>query len=70
MKKFLILPILVFGLTGCIKCTETPEYDNAWSNHGNCITTKVVQIEGHKYIIMDGLYSGGIIHAESCDCRK
>ena len=52
MKKLLILPILMFGLTGCIKWEETPEYDNAWAMHSAGILTKVVQIDGHKYIIL------------------
>ena len=70
MKKLLILPILMFGLTGCIKCEETPEYDNAWAMHSCSMMTKVVQIEGHRYIILRGPYAGTIIHAESCDCKK
>lgn len=70
MKKLLIIPILMFGLTGCIKCEVTPEYDNAWANHGYSMMTKVVQIEGHKYIILCRSHAGTIIHAESCDCRK
>lgn len=70
MKKLLILFILALGLTGCIKYEETPEYDNAWANHGYTIITKVVQIEGHKYIILCGSHAGTIIHAESCDCKK
>lgn len=44
--------------------------DNAWISHGNFTATKVVEIEGHKYVIMIGHYSGGIIHAESCGCKK
>ena len=70
MKKLFILPILMFGLAGCIKCEEALEYDNAWAMHGGGVLTKVVQIEGHKYIIVRGTYSGNIIHAESCDCKK
>jgi hypothetical protein len=70
MKKLFILPILMLGLTGCIKCEETPEYDNAWAMHGYCTMTTVVQIDGHKYIILRGTYAGNIIHAESCDCKK
>lgn len=29
-----------------------------------------IEIEGHEYIIFDGTYKGGIIHSESCQCRK
>ena len=70
MKKLFILTILTLGLAGCIKCEETPEYDNAWATHSGGMLTKVVQIEGHKYIILRGPYGGNIIHAESCDCKK
>jgi hypothetical protein len=70
MKKLFILIILALGLSGCIKCEETPEYDKAWAKHGNCITTKVIQIEGHRYIILCGYYDGTIIHSESCECKK
>lgn len=29
-----------------------------------------IEIEGHEYIIFEGVYKGGIIHSESCPCRK
>lgn len=29
-----------------------------------------IEIERHKYIIFDGFRKGGIIHSESCPCRK
>ena len=29
-----------------------------------------IEIEGHEYIIFDGFRKGGIIHSESCPCRK
>lgn len=29
-----------------------------------------IEIEGHKYIIFDGVRKGGIIHSESCPCRN
>jgi uncharacterized protein YcfL len=70
MKKLFILPILMLSLTGCNQCKETPEYDNAWAMYGSSIMTKVVQIEGHRYIVLRGTYAGTIIHAESCDCKK
>lgn len=28
------------------------------------------EIEGHQYIIYDGIYCGGIIHAEHCPCKN
>lgn len=59
-------------LTGCSGTSyeDASDKDNSWIQHGNEVTTKVVEIEDHKYIIMDGFYSGGIIHAESCKCKK
>lgn len=27
-------------------------------------------IRGHEYVIMQGYYSGNIIHSESCPCKK
>lgn len=29
-----------------------------------------IEIEGHEYIIFDGMRKGGIIHSESCPCKK
>ena len=29
-----------------------------------------IEIEGHVYIIFDGYRKGGIIHSESCPCKK
>ena len=29
-----------------------------------------IEIEGHEYIVFDGAYKGGIVHSESCPCRK
>ena len=29
-----------------------------------------IQIEGHNYIIFDSYQKGGIIHSESCPCKK
>lgn len=30
----------------------------------------IVDVEGHKYVIYDGYYQGGIVHAESCWCKE
>ena len=70
MKKMIIAVAAACALTGCIKTVDSKEADEAWTNHGDFSWTKVVEIEGHKYILMDGVYSGTIIHAESCPCRK
>lgn len=31
--------------------------------------TKVIEVEGHKYIILTGLHMGSIVHAASCPCN-
>lgn len=76
MKKIAIIGLILMLvglcsiLAGCYACEDAPDKDNTWISHGSDVKTKVVEIEGHRYIIMDGFYSGGIIHAESCRCRK
>ena len=77
MRKIAIigLGLMLTGLgsvlVGCSASFEdASDKDNTWIVHSSDVKTKVVEIEGHKYIIMDGFYSGGIIHAESCRCKK
>lgn len=67
----LILIGLVLELTGRRTSYENAiDKYNTWILHGKDVATKVVTIEGHKYIIMDGYKCGSIIHAESCSCKK
>lgn len=69
--KFIYICIAILALTGCSASFEdAPDKDRAWTSHGNEAATKVVEIEGHKYIIMDGFRCGCIIHAESCSCKS
>lgn len=74
MKKLMLIAMIGLGsmLVGCDTPSfeDSPDKNNTWISHNNEVATKVVEIEGHKYIIMDGFYSGGIIHAESCRCKK
>ena len=73
MKKLMLVVMVGLGsmLVGCNTSFEdAPDKDKTWISHGNEATTKVVEIEGHKYIIMDGFRCGCIIHAESCGCKK
>ena len=70
MKKLLIASVLALGLTGCYKCIDDTNVAGPWTYHGNSCQTKVVNIDNHKYIIMDGNYCGNIIHAESCHCKN
>ena len=48
-------------LAGCDRVENDKDIDKAWTYHGNDCYTKVVEVEGHTYIIMDGFYSGNII---------
>lgn len=68
MKKLLIVPVICAVLAGCTNAEDDREINKAWICHGNVCATKVVTIEGHKYVIMDGYRSGCIIHAASCEC--
>ena len=70
MKKLLIVSAVCAMLTGCCKTINDTSVDDAWTYHGKDCTTKVVTIEGHKYIILDGIYSGCIVHAASCECMN
>ena len=70
MKKILIALAAAAALVGCRKVEDDKNIDDAWTNHGNACWTKIVEIEGHKYILMDGSYSGTLIHAASCWCMK
>jgi hypothetical protein len=63
-----IIALSMAILQGCDEVVKDNNIDNAWTYHGMSCYTKVVEIEGHKYIIMDGSYSGNIIHAASCSC--
>ncbi len=72
MAKRIIISVVVASavLVGCNKYEDDKNIDKAWVCHGNDCCTKAVEIEGHTYIIMDGFYSGGIIHAASCKCMN
>lgn len=83
MKKFLIcltLTCLVALLLflGILKLQKNKEeikqtsvkdtpYKTYFKEDSNTILG--VEIEGHQYIIFDGLYKGNIIHAEHCPCH-
>ena len=71
MKTLYMLAISsVFAIcVGCFRIDRATDIDDPWTDHGRYVTTKVVKIEGHRYILMDGHRSGGIVHAESCPCR-
>lgn len=71
MKKLIIAVIAFTVLAGCRPNIEKDKnYKDSWTDHGLSVTTKVVEIDGHKYILLDGYRAGGIIHAESCRCKR
>ena len=71
MKKLVIAVAASAVLAGCNPNIEKDKnYKDSWTDHGLRINTKVVEIDGHKYILMDGFRAGGIIHAESCRCKS
>ena len=68
MKKIALAVALTIAGYGCVKCTDSNDIDAAWTRHGSTTFTKVVEIEGHKYVILRGYELGGIVHAASCHC--
>ena len=65
MKKILaILVMLVALLASCDG--KNPEIRNNVASYSIYVDT----IRGHEYIIMRAMYSGNIIHSESCQCKK
>jgi hypothetical protein len=70
MKKLLFIAVFAIGFTGCQKHENGKDIDESWTKHDFFNRTKIVDIEGHKYIILNGYNSGGIIHAESCKCKN
>ena len=73
-KKMIIIAAVVATaiLAGCDKVENDKNKDlgKGWCFHGMYCRTKVVEIEGHKYIILDGDNYGNIIHAASCECMN
>jgi len=70
MKKLITVAAAAAILAGCDKVENAKNAGNAWTYHGRECCTKVVEVEGHKYILMDGYKAGGIVHAASCGCGK
>ena len=76
MKAAIILIIVAICFTIlCVCCCYRSRQDahnitEPWTSHGNLVDTKIVFIEGHKYIILDTEFGANIIHAESCNCKS
>lgn len=67
MKKKIYLLLLTLPLlVGC-------EVDGRKENRkmvSSADEIYTVEVEGHKYVIYDGYNQGGIVHAESCQCKE
>ena len=62
MKTLLLIIALVLG--GCVR-PEIKQAERTNFEYDVYIDT----LRGHEYIIYDGYKSGGIIHAEHCQCK-
>ena len=74
MKKTLFNYALIIAsalcLSGCEVRTDIPD-----PKHNAIMVDKwshlhVIDVKGHEYIVFGGGYQGGIIHSESCPCKK
>ena len=63
MKKFIMLTS-IFLVAGC------GEYEKPETRLGMGNEIYVETVRGHDYVIYDGYYKGGIVHAESCPCKQ
>jgi len=63
MKKLLLLTS-IFLVAGC---GENKKPETRFGMGTNQIFVETVR--GHDYVIYDGYYKGGIVHAESCPCK-
>lgn len=61
MKKLLFLSVICTLISCEDRSAEV-------SHIGSSIYIETIR--GHDYIIYDGMYKGGIIHAESCPCKQ
>ena len=63
---------LCLCLAGCEEHADTAPEQSKVKFFKKNFTTFIysIEIEGHDYIIFDSYQKGGIIHSESCPCRK
>ena len=41
-----------------------------YQNIGSADAVYTVEVEGHDYVVLKMGYGGGIVHAESCQCKE
>ena len=72
-KKMIIIVATTLLFSGCDTIEDDKNMDGAWTGHDmTCFTlAKIVEVEGHKYIVMDGPHTGvRIFHSASCSCME
>ena len=60
MKKLLLL-LAIPVIMGC---------DDEDTQRVGIGSVRVVEVEGHDYVVLKMGYGGGIVHAESCQCKE
>lgn len=63
---------LALCLAGCgvdVNSTSTPSTERYFKKSATTFIYSI-EIEGHEYIIFDGMRKGGIIHSESRPCKS
>lgn len=73
--RFIIVIIFALCLAGCGMNDDSAYVQPNMSNEryfkqSSSAIIYSISIEGHEYIVFDGAYKGGIIHSESCPCKK
>ena len=65
----IITPILIFC---CAFDYSKAAYDECahWKETGENTRVRIVTIDGHDYIMLQGGYTCSIMHAASCKCQK
>lgn len=76
MKKLMVAIAIcsMAVMTGCIRAEEAVEVKNAWNviagdTAWGSTAYKVVEIEGHRYIVTRVQRGVSVVHAESCPCK-
>lgn len=60
MKKLLLL-LAIPVIMGC---------DDKDTQRVGIGSVRVVEVEGHDYVVLKMGYGGGIVHAENCQCKE
>ena len=74
MKHTLINYALIIASALCLAGCEARTYIPKPKHNGIMVDAwtplYVIYIKGHEYIVFGGGSKGGIIHSESCSCKK